>query len=142
MLSSLAAVPVPVAGLAASHRQQEQQHTHQPQQLRPHRPLTSARNTPRLIDYGNCRCWLQVVVTEGTQAAVAAAQAAGRSCWRVSSTLFSHIASDVTLQPLGPFAGDEAGQEYPPIKAGLQVWVTGAVVGRGVGVGREVPAGV
>lgn len=65
----------------------------------------------------------QVVVTEGTRAAVAAAQAAGRSCWRVSSTLFSHIASDVTLQPLGPFQHEAAaaGGGYPPVKAGQQV---------------------
>jgi hypothetical protein len=65
---------------------------------------------------------LQVVVTPGTQAAVAAAAAAaaaGRSCWRVSSTLFSHIASDVTLEPLQGFA-DSSGQ-YPPVKAGQQV---------------------
>ena len=29
---------------------------------------------------------------------------AGKSTWRVSSTLFSHINSEVTLQPLGKFA--------------------------------------
>lgn len=63
----------------------------------------------------------QVVVTDGTQAAVAAAQVAGRSCWRVSSTLFSHIASDVTLQPLEPFKTAAAAQQYPPVKAGEQV---------------------
>mgnify|MGYP001807956852 CR=1 FL=1 len=67
-------------------------------------------------------------MTEATAAAVAAARAAGRSCWRVSSTLFSHAASDVVLQPLGPFAGAAAGdgdgdgvEQYPPIKAGQQV---------------------
>jgi hypothetical protein len=83
-------------------------------------------------------------VTEATAAAVAAAQAAGRSCWRVSSTLFSHVASDVVLQPLGPFAtaaataaaadgdGDAAAQQYPPIKAGQQV-------GRKRGICRRFP---
>lgn len=65
---------------------------------------------------------LQVVVTSDTQAAMAAAQAAGSSTWRVSSTVFAHIASDVTLQPLGHFAtSPEAAQAYPSIAAGLQV---------------------
>jgi hypothetical protein len=75
-----------------------------------------------------CCAVLQVVVTEATRAAVAAAEAGGRSCWRVSSTLFSHIASDVTLQPLQPFAAASAaaaaaGEEelYPAVKAGVQV---------------------
>jgi hypothetical protein len=63
--------------------------------------------------------WLQVVVTPGTQAAVSAAAAAGRSCWRVSSTLFSHIASDVTLEPLEGFSSSS--EQYAPIKAGQQV---------------------
>jgi hypothetical protein len=88
-----------------------------------------------------------VVVTEATQAAVAAARAAGRSCWRVSSTLFAHIASDVVLQPLPEFVQAQQQQQqqqqssddtaaaaavtaaaalalqaqYPPTPAGLQV---------------------
>lgn len=45
----------------------------------------------------------------------------GKSLWRVSSTLFSHIASDNILEPLGKFATDEALQQYPPIKAGHHV---------------------
>jgi hypothetical protein len=52
-----------------------------------------------------------VVVTEATQAAVAAARAAGRSCWRVSSTLFAHIASDVVLQPLPEFVQAQQQQQ-------------------------------
>jgi len=36
----------------------------------------------------------QVVVSEATMAAVDAARAAGRPRWRVSSTVFGHIASD------------------------------------------------
>lgn len=37
---------------------------------------------------------LQVVVTEQTLAAAEAARAAGRPTWRISSTVFSQIASD------------------------------------------------
>ncbi|EFJ50218.1 hypothetical protein VOLCADRAFT_80362 [Volvox carteri f. nagariensis] len=92
----------------------------------------------------------EVVVTEATLAAVEAARAAGRSTWRISSTVFIHCASDAVLRPLGRFgklqqqqrnqtdnhdaatsaaaaAGEEgmkAGAEdgaYPAIKAGEQV---------------------
>lgn len=62
---------------------------------------------------------LQVVVTDATVSAVAAAKAAGHCCWRVSSTVFAHIASDQVLQPLGHFAAAE--EQYPPTPAGLQV---------------------
>ncbi len=62
----------------------------------------------------------QVVVSEDTVAAVQAAEAAGRSTWRVSSTVFAHIASDEELRPLGHFAQDSAGL-YPPTLAGIQV---------------------
>ncbi len=40
------------------------------------------------------RSGTQVVCSEATLAAVEAARQAGRSRWRVSSTVFSHIASD------------------------------------------------
>lgn len=80
----------------------------------------------------------QVVVSPETQAAVAAARAAGRSLWRVSSTVFAHVASDYLLQPLGRFAAEGEGEQqqqgqqgryeeasaqegYPPILAGEQV---------------------
>lgn len=63
----------------------------------------------------------EVVVSPATVEAVAKAKAAGKSCWRVSSTLFSHIASDAVLQPLGKFATTETIAKYPPIKTGLQV---------------------
>jgi hypothetical protein len=55
-------------------------------------------------------------------ASIAAAKAAGRSTWRVSSTVFSHIASDQLLQPLAHFAQQPgAAERYPPTPAGLQV---------------------
>jgi hypothetical protein len=49
------------------------------------------------------------------------AQNEGRSQWRVSSTLFSHIASDNELKPLGKSATEEAKKKYPTILAGHQV---------------------
>lgn len=50
----------------------------------------------------------EVVVTDATVAAIDAARAVKRSLWRISSTLFSHIASDQSLEPIGAFATAEA----------------------------------
>jgi isopenicillin N synthase-like dioxygenase len=63
----------------------------------------------------------EVVVCDATVAAVEKAKAAGKSRWRISSTLFSHIASDNTLQPLDVFANAERLEKYPPTLAGQQV---------------------
>jgi len=64
----------------------------------------------------------EVVCTEATRRAIAQAQDAGRSTWRVSSTVFSHIASDQLLQPLGHFAAlPLAKEKFPPTLAGEQV---------------------
>ncbi|TMW56488.1 hypothetical protein Poli38472_006498 [Pythium oligandrum] len=63
----------------------------------------------------------EVIVSEATQKTIEERKAAGKSLWRVSSTLFSHTASDVTLEPLGHFATEEALSKYPPILAGDQV---------------------
>lgn len=63
----------------------------------------------------------EVVCTEETQAAAERARAEGRPTWRVSSTVFSQIASDVVLQPLGRFAGAAGAGGYPPMPAGAQV---------------------
>jgi len=63
----------------------------------------------------------EVVVTDRTIEAIEKAKIAGKSLWRVSSTLFSHIASDNTLAPIGHFANDEANEKYRTIKAGVQV---------------------
>jgi len=66
--------------------------------------------------------WHEVVVTEATLAASEAAEAAGRSRWRVSSTVFAHVASAQVLQPLGRFGGlPGAAEGYPPTPAGRQV---------------------
>ncbi|GAB4817628.1 hypothetical protein N2152v2_004674 [Parachlorella kessleri] len=63
----------------------------------------------------------EVICTEGTLAAAEAAKQAGRPQWRVSSTVFSHVASDEVLRPLVPFACPEAVAAYPPLPAGEQV---------------------
>mmetsp|Transcript_31041 Transcript_31041/g.23082 ORF Transcript_31041/g.23082 Transcript_31041/m.23082 type:complete len:398 (+) Transcript_31041:40-1233(+) len=63
----------------------------------------------------------EVVITPATVQAIDRRRNAGESLWRVSSTLFSHIASDQVLQPLAPFNTTEANANYPPLKTGSQV---------------------
>jgi len=63
----------------------------------------------------------EVVVAQETLAAIERAKKEGRSLWRVSSTLFSHVASDNQLKPLPPFATAEAKQKYREILSGDQV---------------------
>jgi len=63
----------------------------------------------------------EVVVTPETLEAVEKNKKSNRPLWRVSSTLFSHIASDRVLKPLEKFGTEEALQQYPPILAGMQV---------------------
>lgn len=63
----------------------------------------------------------EVVVSEGTLAAVKEAENSDRSTWRVSSTLFAHIASDEDLSPIGKFKTQESLKLYPSILAGDQV---------------------
>lgn len=60
-------------------------------------------------------------MTPETQAAADAARAAGRSTWRVSSTVFAHVASDELLEPLASFATPAACAAYPSVSAGWQV---------------------
>jgi hypothetical protein len=72
--------------------------------------------------FGNLAPSLQVLCTQETLAAADKARAEGRPVWRVSSTVFSQIASDEVLVPLGRFA-DSPGvaAAYPPTPAGQQV---------------------
>jgi hypothetical protein len=63
----------------------------------------------------------EVVVCSETLSAIQKAQAENRSLWRVSSTLFSHIASDVILEPLGDFKKYDSTGKYPPTYTGDQV---------------------
>lgn len=60
----------------------------------------------------------EVVVNEGTLQAVERAKEKGRPTWRISSTLFLHIAADELLQPLKHFANEETLKKYPPTFAG------------------------
>lgn len=65
----------------------------------------------------------EVVVTPETLNAVETAKSENRPLWRVSSTLFSHIASDQILKPLNCelFQSKDSLQKYEPITAGKQV---------------------
>jgi isopenicillin N synthase-like dioxygenase len=63
----------------------------------------------------------EVVVNEAAIAAKEAAQVAGRSLWRISSTLFGHIASKESLEPVAHFKNEPTAQNYPKITAGEQV---------------------
>lgn len=63
----------------------------------------------------------EVVVSDATLAAIERAKKANRSTWRVSSTLFAHIASDNVLKPLGKFSNEANAKKYPPVAAGNQV---------------------
>jgi len=63
----------------------------------------------------------EVIVSEDTMATIERAKANDRPLWRVSSTLFSHVASDVNLTPLDQFHNEKSSKKYPTIKAGHQV---------------------
>jgi len=63
----------------------------------------------------------EVVVNEQAIAAKEAAEKAGRSLWRISSTLFGHIASNQILEPLAHFKNEPTAANYPPTSAGDQV---------------------
>jgi isopenicillin N synthase-like dioxygenase len=63
----------------------------------------------------------EVVISEETIQAINEASKTGRSLWRVSSTMFTTIASDHILQPLEPFVNSETVKRYPPIKAGIYI---------------------
>ncbi|PKA60358.1 hypothetical protein AXF42_Ash008417 [Apostasia shenzhenica] len=71
---------------------------------------------------GECLAGMhEVVVTQRTLDAIEVARQHKRSLWRVSSTLFSHIASDLTIKPLGHFAEGPDASKYPPMFAGEYV---------------------
>eukprot|EP00743_Colponemidia_sp_Colp-15_P000007 GILK01000011.1.p2 GENE.GILK01000011.1~~GILK01000011.1.p2 ORF type:complete len:355 (-),score=78.08 GILK01000011.1:206-1270(-) len=63
----------------------------------------------------------EVIFSPETQEALQRAKDADRPLWRISSTLFGHVACDQTLQPLAPFASAERNEKYPPTLAGDQV---------------------
>eukprot|EP00475_Leptophrys_vorax_P029501 TRINITY_DN433_c0_g1_i1.p1 TRINITY_DN433_c0_g1~~TRINITY_DN433_c0_g1_i1.p1 ORF type:complete len:356 (+),score=109.30 TRINITY_DN433_c0_g1_i1:91-1158(+) len=63
----------------------------------------------------------EVLVVPETLEAVEKAKAESKSLWRVSSTLFAHIASDQILEPIALFKNDRSDELYPPTYAGDQV---------------------
>jgi len=63
----------------------------------------------------------EVLVSNETVEAINKAKAADKPLWRVSSTLFSHVASDVDLKPINQFHNETSAKLYPTIKAGRQV---------------------
>ena len=64
---------------------------------------------------------LQVICTQETLNAAEKARKESRPVWRVSSTVFSQVASDEILRPLGKFATPESNEKYPPIPTGNYV---------------------
>lgn len=63
----------------------------------------------------------EVVVLPATLNAIEKAKQENRPLWRISSTLFYHIASDQTLKPVSKFSNAETLKKYPAMKAGEQV---------------------
>jgi len=63
----------------------------------------------------------EVIVTKEAVDRAVSAVAAGRPGWRISSTLFAHVASNQILAPLPPFDQREDAAAYPPMSAGDQV---------------------
>lgn len=57
----------------------------------------------------------EVIVSEDTLRAAAKAKKEGKSLWRVSSTMFSHIKHDIMMRPLPAFESQPEAKNYPPI---------------------------
>ncbi|KAN0035007.1 hypothetical protein ACTFIV_001547 [Dictyostelium citrinum] len=62
----------------------------------------------------------EVVVTEDTLKVMEKSKEDGKSLWRISSTLFGHVASDKNLTILEPFNNPQNLEKYPNILAGKQ----------------------
>lgn len=61
----------------------------------------------------------EVVCSEDTMRAMARAEAAGQeSIWRVSSTVFAHLGSEVLLRPMAGNVAGGATEEFPETRAG------------------------
>lgn len=81
--------------------------------------LVQAGKEMEWLTGGECEAGMhEVVVTDKTLEAVERAERERRSLWRVSSTLFAHIASEEILRPLGNFANSFLAENYPPVEAG------------------------
>uniref|UniRef100_A0A2N9GV49 Non-haem dioxygenase N-terminal domain-containing protein n=1 Tax=Fagus sylvatica TaxID=28930 RepID=A0A2N9GV49_FAGSY len=81
--------------------------------------FTSLMKQIEWLTAGECIAGMhEVVVTNRTIEAIKLATEQNRSLWRVSSTLFSHVASDAVLKPLGHFAESPLASKYPSMCAG------------------------
>jgi len=60
----------------------------------------------------------EVICTKETLLSKEAAVKNNRSIWRVSSTVFSQLASDEVLRPLPGFETEESRRKYPPVPVG------------------------
>lgn len=63
----------------------------------------------------------EVVVSEETCAAASDARERNACMWRVSSTLFGHVRSDTSLDPLGQLGERQGAQNYRGLRAGEQI---------------------
>lgn len=63
----------------------------------------------------------EVAVNETTVSQIKIQSEKGRPLWRISSTLFFHVASDNYIEPLCHFRNDLSMKTYPKIQAGEQV---------------------
>jgi isopenicillin N synthase-like dioxygenase len=63
----------------------------------------------------------EVFVTDKTIEAIKRQELKGRPVWRVSSTLFYHLASDNILEPLEKFKTEDVVKKYPAQYVGTQV---------------------
>lgn len=96
-----------------------------------HRVAVSVPQGCLLIQAGKQMEWLtggyvragmhEVICSDATVKAVERAKAEGRNLWRVSSTVFGHIASDQVLKPLGRFLEEATRQQYCAVAAGEYV---------------------
>eukprot|EP00258_Populus_trichocarpa_P034810 XP_024450829.1 uncharacterized protein LOC7463867 isoform X2 [Populus trichocarpa] len=81
--------------------------------------FTSLMKQIEWLTAGECMAGMhEVVVTNRTIDAIKLASQQNRSLWRVSSTLFAHIASDAMLKPLGHFVESPLASKYPLMCAG------------------------
>lgn len=63
----------------------------------------------------------EVVVSEETRSAFKELDRNGSSRWRVSSTLFGHVRSDASLDPLEPYGRAKEASTYFGLRAGDQI---------------------
>ena len=62
-----------------------------------------------------------MICTTETLDAAHKAERSGRSTWRISSTVFSQLASDEVLEPLPLFRSERSALEYPAMPVGAFV---------------------